>query len=116
MTMTARARITGLLALGLMAPLVAGCASSPPTNLYTLSPMGAPASETRLPGSTPALVAIGPVTLPDYIDRPQIVTRQSAYRIELAAYEQWAAPLYDMLPRVLAEDLALRLPSHRVVS
>jgi hypothetical protein len=45
-----------------------------------------------------------------------MVTRQGAYRLELAAYDQWAAPLYDMLPRVLIENLALRLPSDRVVS
>jgi uncharacterized lipoprotein YmbA len=54
--------------------------------------------------------------LPDYLDRPQIVTRQSAYELELAANDRWAAPLYDMLPRVLVEDLALRLPSDRIVS
>ena len=78
--------------------------------------MGAPAADTRSPQSTPAVVAVGPVTLPDYIDRPQIVTRKSAYQLELAAYDQWAAPLYDMLPRVLVEDVALRLPSDRVVA
>jgi uncharacterized lipoprotein YmbA len=100
----------------LLALFVAGCASSPPTNLYTLSAVDAPPAEGRASKSTSAVVAVGPVTLPDYIDRPQIVTRQGAYRLELAAYDQWAAPLYDMLPRVLIENLALRLPSDRVVS
>ena len=99
----------------LLALFVAGCAGSPPTNLYTLSAVGAPAADTRSPQS-PAVVALGPVTLPDYIDRPQIVTRKSAYELELAAYDQWAAPLYDMLPRALVEDVALRLPSDRVVA
>jgi uncharacterized lipoprotein YmbA len=99
----------------LLALLVAGCAASPPVNLYTLSAVDLTAADTRLPHS-PAVVAVGPVTLPDYIDRPQIVTRKSAYQLELAAYDQWAAPLYDMLPRVLVEDLALRLPSDRVVA
>ena len=100
----------------LLALFVAGCAGSPPTNLYTLSAVGAPAADTRSPQSPPAVVAVGPVILPDYIDRPQIVTRKSAYQLELAAYDQWAAPLYDMLPRVLVEDVALRLPSDRVVA
>ena len=77
--------------------------------------VAAPAADTRSPQS-PAVVAVGPVTLPDYIDRPQIVTRKSAYQLELAAYDHWAAPLYDMLPRVLVEDVALRLPSDRVVA
>ena len=98
----------------LLALFIAGCAGSPPTNLYTLS--AAPSADTRSPQSTPAVVAVGPVILPDYIDRPQIVTRKSAYQLELAAYDQWAAPLYDMLPRVLVEDVGLRLPSDRVVA
>jgi uncharacterized lipoprotein YmbA len=99
----------------LLALFVAGCAGSPPVNLYTLSAAPAPAADTRSPQS-PAIVALGPIILPDYIDRPQIVTRKSAYQLDLAAYDHWAAPLYDMLPRVLVEDVALRLPSDRVVA
>ena len=112
------ARIEGirLPAIGLLAILVAGCAGSPPSNLYTLSAIGTAASESQSPQAPPAVIAIGPVSLPDYLDRPQIVTRQSAYELELAANDRWAAPLYDMLPRVLVEDLALRLPSDRIVS
>jgi uncharacterized lipoprotein YmbA len=122
--MNAGIGIIRLPAVGLLALLVAGCAASPPTNLYTLSAVdapsveggGAPSAGGRASKSPSAVVAVGPVTLPDYIDRPQIVTRQSAYRLELAANDQWAAPLYDMLPRVLIEDLALRLPAVRMVS
>jgi uncharacterized protein len=113
--MSVRVATTRLPARLLLAFLVAGCAGSPPTNLYTLSPVDAPATEIR-PRSTSAIVAVGPVTLPDYIDRPQIVTRRSAYQLEIAAYDQWAAPLYDMLPRVLVDDVASRLPSDRVVA
>ena len=103
-------------AIGLLAILVAGCAGSPPSNLYTLSAIGTAASESQSLQAPPAVIAIGPVSLPDYLDRPHIVTRQSAYELELAANDRWAAPLYDMLPRVLVEDLALRLPSDRIVS
>jgi uncharacterized lipoprotein YmbA len=114
--MSACVGIIRLLSVGfLLVFVVDGCAGSSPTNLYTLSAVSAPAVETR-PQSTPAVVAVGPVILPDYIDRPQIVTRKSAYQLELAAYDQWAAPLYDMLPRVLVEDVGLRLPSDRVVA
>src|SRR5512132_4392224 len=102
--------------IGLLAILVAGCAGSPPSNLYTLSAIGTAASESQSPQAPPAVIAIGPVSLPDYLDRPQIVTRQSAYELEIAANDRWAAPLYDMVPRVLVEDLALRLPSDRIVS
>jgi uncharacterized lipoprotein YmbA len=95
---------------------VGGCAGSSATNLYTLSAVGTAGTESQPPQAPPAVIAIGPVSLPDYLDRPQIVTRQSAYQLELAANDRWAAPLYDMLPRVLVEDLALRLPSDRIVS
>jgi uncharacterized protein len=115
--MNARIGAERMAAVGLLLALfVAGCVGSPTTNLYTLSAVGPSASEIRPPQSTPAVVALGPVTLPDYIDRPQIVTRENAYQLELAAYDHWAAPLYDMLPRVLVENVALRLPSDRVVS
>ena len=115
--MNTRTSIIRLPIVGLLlALLVAGCAGSPPVNLYTLSAVGLPSTDIWVPPSTPAVVAVGPVILPDYIDRPQIVTRKSAYQLELAAYDQWAAPLYDMLPRVLVEDMGLRLPADRVVA
>ena len=97
----------------LLALFIAGCAGSPPTNLYTLS--AAPAADTRSPQS-PAVVAVGPVILPDYIDRPQIVTRKGAYQLELATYDQWGGAVVRYAARVLVEDVGLRLPSERVVA
>src|SRR5512144_2406737 len=92
--MNTRTSIIRLPIVGLLlALLVAGCAGSPPVNLYTLSAVGLPSTDIRVPPSTPAIVAVGPVILPDYIDRPQIVTRKSVYQLELAAYDQWAAPV-----------------------
>jgi uncharacterized protein len=101
----------------LLAVLVSGCAGSPPTNYYTLASVPPAAVErTAQALSAPSTLAVGPVVLPDYIDRPQIVTRASPYTMKLAANDQWAAPLYDTLPRVLVEDLALRLPADRIVA
>jgi uncharacterized lipoprotein YmbA len=103
-----RATIAWALAL----PLLTACASSPPTSFYTLASLPAETiAAAKLPTAT---VAIGPVALPDYLDRPQIVTRDSAYSVRLATFDNWAGPLADMLPRVLVEDLALRLPGDRV--
>lgn len=94
--------------------LAGGCADTPTTNFYTLSPARAAASSTLL-GETARVVAVGPVTLPDYLDRPQIVTRDSAYAVKLAPFDQWAGPLADMVPRVLVENIAQALPDDRVV-
>ena len=53
--------------------------------------------------------------MPPYLDRPQIVTRTSRARLTLADFEQWAAPLPDTIPRVLAENLSLLIPTERVI-
>jgi uncharacterized protein len=55
------------------------------------------------------------VTVPPYLDRPQLVTRTSRAKLVLADLDQWAAPLHDIIPRVLAENLSLLIPTERVV-
>lgn len=93
-----------------LAALVLGCAAAP-TRFYLLSPVAGPSAAAR----APMVLAVGPVLLPDYLDRPQIVTRDGANAVQLGAYDQWAGSLDDMFPRVLVEDLAARLPGDRVV-
>ena len=112
---TISARAGSLAIVVALSLAVAGCASGPPTNFYTLSSVAAPAGPVRSGQTRAAVVAIGPVTLPDYVDRPQIVTRQSPYAVKLAAYDQWAGPLTDMVPRVLVENVAAARPEDRVV-
>jgi uncharacterized lipoprotein YmbA len=60
-------------------------------------------------------LAVGPVTVPPYLDRPQLVTRTSRAKLTLADFEQWAGPLADTIARALSEDLALLIPTERVV-
>jgi uncharacterized lipoprotein YmbA len=55
------------------------------------------------------------MTLPRYVDRPQIVTRTSPYELKLAEFDRWAEALDTNFSRVLAENLALLLPTARVV-
>ena len=43
------------------------------------------------------------------------MTRTSRAKLTLADFDQWAAPLQDTIPRVLAENLALLIPTERVV-
>lgn len=101
----------------LIALIGAGCASTPPTNYYTLGSSGREESAAAAvhEKTTPIIVAVGPVNLPDYLDRPQFVTRESTYTLKLAGNDRWAGPLSDMVPQVLREDLALRLPGDRVL-
>jgi uncharacterized lipoprotein YmbA len=58
---------------------------------------------------------VGPVTVPPYLDRLQIVTRASRARLLLGEFDQWAASLQDSLTRALAENLSLLIPTDRVL-
>ena len=99
-----------LLAGGLLG--LSGCAGSPPTRLYVFP---VPAGATPLAAPRDLALGVGPVTLPPYLDRTQIVTRASRARLVLGEFDQWAASLHDTVPRVLAENLALLIPTERVV-
>jgi uncharacterized lipoprotein YmbA len=101
-TLLTSAFFAALLALG-------GCAESQPTRFYTLAAVP-DASREAMPGLPPDLtVGVGPVTLPPYLDRPQLVTRAGDNRAVLADFDNWVEPLDGLFARVLAENLALLL-------
>ena len=93
--------------------LGAGCASTPP-QFYTLSGNGT-AAGTAAPASAAAYsVSVGPVSVPDIVDRPQFVVRLAANQVELAEHARWAEPLKTAIPSVIAENLAHSLGDARV--
>lgn len=92
---------------------VSGC--SPATRYYTLSQSGEAPTIQVPPVASVGLVGVGPVELPDYVDRPQIVVRTSANTVDQATFDQWGGNLDGMLHRVLVDDLALRLPAAHFV-
>ncbi|HUL11014.1 MAG TPA: PqiC family protein [Methylococcaceae bacterium] len=94
--------------------LVTGC-SSPPTRFYVLSTLPDAASIPSGAGKDVA-VGVGPLELPDYLDRPQIVTRSGQNELNLAEFDNWAEPLKDNATQVLAENLAVLLPSKKIAT
>jgi uncharacterized lipoprotein YmbA len=110
-----RPRVLALCGVALL--VLSGClGSSPPTQFYLLPSLtGGAVSPPASVGQRDLTLGVGPVTVPPYLDRPQIVTRTSRAKLALAAFDQWAGPLADTLARVLAEDLALVIPTERVV-
>ena len=98
--------------LVVLSAVLTGCGQSERSRLYTLSDLSE--SETIVSSSAPLTVGVGPVTLPQYLDRPQIVVRQSANRLELAEFDRWAESLTDTVPRILTENLGALLGSDRV--
>ena len=98
--------------LGALLCAMGGCVDSPTTRLYLLTPttigVRTVAEERTLS------ISIGPVDLPAFLDRPEIVTRLGLGEVERAEFNRWAEPLAESVPRVLASDLASRLGTGRV--
>lgn len=110
MTIPTRRRLVVL--IGLVA--LAACAETQPTRFYTLSPV-VPDAQAAGAAQEDLVVGVGPVTLPAYLERSQIVTRAGANRVTLAEFDSWIEPLEAMVPRVLAENLARRLGTDDVL-
>jgi len=92
----------------MLAALAAGCASSP-ARFYTLSATATPGS-----ASSKVAVAVGPVSIPAAVDRPQIVVSTGANQVTFDDFNRWASPLQDNVTRVVAEDLVALLGTPRV--
>lgn len=103
-------------ALALAAALVlAGCGSPPKISFYTLAPRSDPLPATvAQPASSPIGITVGPVTLPDLVDRPQLVVRTAENEVALLDQHRWAEPLKREIPRVLAGHLSRLLGTPRV--
>jgi uncharacterized lipoprotein YmbA len=85
-----------------------GCAS-PRTNFYTLNSAAKPVT-TRADYS----VAVGPVSVPAAVNRPQIVVRLAPNRVAIDEFHRWASPLPDAIVRVVVENLSAMLGTPHV--
>ncbi len=121
--MNRRTRVRWLL---LLAASVGGgaCAVTDTTQFYTLgqpvagitasSPSASPGS--GVPEKRTMSIGVGPVFMPGYLDRGQIVSRTGADQVELSMFHRWAEPLEDGITRILAEEISARVPTQRVVT
>lgn len=89
---------------------LAGCfGTSPKSRFYTLTP-----AETRVASEAKGhdtAVAIGPVTIPDYLNRKQIVTRSGRNEIIVAEFDRWGGSLDGEITNVLVANVASRINS-----
>jgi uncharacterized protein len=99
------------LALIASALLLSGCAESKPARFYVLTPLAAAKDVT---GPAGPAIGVGPVVIPQYLDRPDIVTRSNDNRLDLAEFDQWGGRIGDNITRVLAENLSGLLKTDRV--
>ena len=102
-------RLVTIAAVFTLTAVVAGCAS-PPSRFYSLSA----ATEPTAPSSNLS-IAVGPVSVPAVVDRPQIVVNVGPNQVRLEEFNRWAAPLQNNIARVVADNLVLMLGTPRVI-
>lgn len=102
---------TGAVLAVVVALVLVGCARSPSPELYVLDRLPQPAVAGEARGVS---VGVVPVELPQYLDRPQIVTRDGANRLDASQAHVWAEPLAASATRVLIAGIGAALESNRV--
>ncbi len=101
-----RISVTGMALLLLM---VAGCGSSPRSNHYLLT------TDVSTPpdGETPSL-GIGPVVVPEFLNRNSMVYSRQGNQLEISSTERWAEPLEAGIKRVVGINLASSLDTQDI--
>ena len=101
--------------------LLGGCLGrTPAPTLYMLTAIDPTAGR---PLEVTVSVGVGPVTVSEYLRRPEIVRRtrcgqpgdDSCGQLRPSELDRWAEPLGDAVTRVLSENLSTLLASERVV-
>lgn len=60
-------------------------------------------------------LGLGPIKLPPYLDRPEIVTRAAANRIELSKEDRWGESVQNGFTTSLQRDLEAQAGTNRVI-
>ena len=93
-----------------VALLLTACGGAPKDNYYTLTAPQAPPA-----GVSNALsIFVGPVLVPEGVDRAPMVIRFGPNQVEVRDDHRWAEALKHAIPRVVSENLMRELGTTRV--
>ncbi len=93
--------------------VLSGCISvqnSPTPRFYMLSAINESQISKRMDIASDVLIGVGPVKIPEYQDRPQIVTQGKDETLKFAQFDRWGESLDLGVERLIAEDLTVMLP------
>jgi uncharacterized lipoprotein YmbA len=96
-----------------LALALSGCISipnSPAPRFYMLRGLNEDRVSKKINNASDVLVGVGPVKIPEYLNRPQIVTLGKDKMIAFAQFDRWGESLDLGVARLIEEDLAVMLP------
>jgi uncharacterized lipoprotein YmbA len=117
MTLT---RFFRILVAGVIAASVMGCSymakailapQKDISKFYLLTPTADSAAQTATTPAAPSTtgdftLGLGPIKLPPYLDRPEIVTRMAPNRLELSKEDRWGESVQNGFTRAMERNLA----------
>ena len=92
---------------------ISGCLSipnSPNPRFYMLKAMDKPEAGQTFPIPAGTIISIGPVDVPEYQNRQQIVTQDKNKMLNIAQFDRWGEQLNTGIMRILIENLTVLLP------
>lgn len=94
---------------------IISCGSSPTARFYALNAI---ARNPRPPVAIIPLrtkVKLGPITIPDTLDQPKIVSRSGSNRVIMNEFNRWGGDFQSELLRILGENISILLPTEQVI-
>ncbi len=98
--MLVRAWMIALSAVYLL--VLSACGSSPPVRYYSLNPID---TDYQQDPDDAVMLGIGPLSIPDYLNRSQIVTRDVDAQMRVDDFSRWTEPLADSMHRIISTDV-----------
>jgi uncharacterized lipoprotein YmbA len=90
-----------------------GSGTQDPARFYMLSSMDVAGGAQRA-NPVSFSICVGPVSVPEHLNRPQMVRRIGDNQVEFAEFSLWAEPLQENITRVLMENLSVLLSTDQV--
>lgn len=98
--------------------VMSGCISvsnSPTPRFYVLQAASDTQIHEKMDGASDVIIGVGPVKIPEYLDRPQIVTHDKEKTLKFAQFDRWGESLDVGMARLIGEDLTVMLPRAHIV-
>jgi len=99
-----------------LALVLSGCISvqnSPTPRFYMLQAVDENQVNKKTNIASEVFIGVGPVKIPEYQDRPQIVTQNKEKMLKFAQFDRWGESLNLGVARLIAEDLTVMFPGEK---
>ena len=101
-----------------LALVLSGCISvsnSPAPRFYLLQSVNENQVSKKINIASDIFIGVGPVKIPEYLDRPQIVTQGKENMLKFAQFDRWGESLDLGVARLIREHLTVNVPGAKFV-